>query len=213
MNSGASDPSAPVRGFAYLSPPAEHEWLPEDDEGTSCLFCGRVPAVWAHRLDPADLTVPGRGGLSVGAALLTCEHCAELFARGNDAELVQRACVVESAGGDPRQDAAEEFRGMLTALHAATSGRRRLSSHVEPPETAELRAAGFEPLDGFTGIADLLGPLWPIDHARSFPDVRRYASPVSCGGMSVRRGRQCHSPRSSSSSGRMSSGTGSRIPR
>lgn len=41
--------------------------------------------------------------------------------------------------------------------------------------TPEVRAAGFEPLAAYTGITDELGPLWPTEHSRSFPDTRRFA--------------------------------------
>ncbi len=145
---------------AWLS--GEPAWCPDDDEGTRCYFCGDRPAVMAYRLNETKLVAPGVGGFSLGGRLLTCARCGKLFDEYRDDDL----------------DAfkfGDHFRGKLRALHAAAVAKLTLTRHVDPPEIVALRQVGFAPLDGFTGITEELGPLWPGEHSRAFADTGSWA--------------------------------------
>jgi hypothetical protein len=63
-------------------------------------------------------------------------------------------------------------RSALAAFHRAVRGRRRLVPHVDSADIAELRAAGFEPLDNYTGVTDDLGALWPEAHRDAVAETR-----------------------------------------
>lgn len=173
-----------IHGYARLAESAQGDegWLPEDDEGTRCYFCAARPAVWAHRLDETKLTRPGEGGFTLGGPLLTCHRCTEVFDDGDDEQLVTLGAAAfdaeygrHEAWTDDEVD--YEFRAPLRAFRSAVLDREALTPHVDRPEVAALHGAGFEPLEEYTGITDELGPLWPTQHSRCFPDRRRFAEP------------------------------------
>jgi hypothetical protein len=141
--------------------------LPEDDEGTQCLFCHETPASFGYEVVGELRRGDGRGFVMANDVVLTCETCVRLFEARETDRLLRRA----GSGADDELDL--DIRATLPALYASVGLPHRIVRHVYPREIAELREMGFEPLDFHTGLTDEVGTVWPTEHARALPDTRR----------------------------------------
>jgi hypothetical protein len=114
--------------------------------------------------------------------LYMCERCWTLFEDGDDHALVALQVDEYDRGWDERvvwtePQLEKEFKAPLRARRRAATETHRLTEHVDLPEIAQVKAAGFEALEHFTGSTDELGPLWPTEHSRSFAETRWFAEP------------------------------------
>jgi hypothetical protein len=167
---GAFDRWRCDHGLARLRfmPSEVPSWAPDDDEDTRCVFCAVRPAVWAYRIS--------RGSVEM------CERCRELFERGDDEQLI--TLQVEKFERDFDEPVAwtqaeieAQFAAPLRRMRSAAIEVHRLVKHLDPTEVIEIKRAGYESLEEYTGATAELGPCWPADCARSFPETRWFAQP------------------------------------
>lgn len=135
----------------------------------SCYICAAREAEWVHRLDPQKQSFRQYGkGYTFGGRVDFCDRCEDLYNRGADEALIELAArareLVDPAAVD------EEIRNPLAVLRAADLGAVRLDDLL-PPGVAELRAAGFTPIEFLTGSVDVVHG-WPDEHRRSVPETR-----------------------------------------
>jgi hypothetical protein len=138
-------------------PPGWVDGALTDPVGQACAMCGTRDVAWVHPLDSEKTQFrmwDKRHTLASFWAL--CDRCEGLYQAGDD-----EALVGLMSGRSRYLDVEEEVRKPLAVFRAADRGARRLA---EPPaEVVRLREQGFEPLHGYTGFADELGPAWPVD--------------------------------------------------
>jgi hypothetical protein len=133
-----------------------------------CAFCDADTAEWVHQLDPAKAQFTEYGKGHVWASNVAfCERCEQLYRAGEDEELVH----LQVGDWDGSAEAIDEtIRKPLAVFREADQGPVRLDDLL-PPGAAELRAAGFMPVEMLTGEFEIAG-VWPWQHRRSLPETR-----------------------------------------
>lgn len=133
-----------------------------------CVICENDEAEWIHGLDASKVTFRLHGKAYIWADRVRfCDRCQWLYAAGDDETLVR---LKAECDGIPDHRVDEEIRRPFGVLRSADLGVSTMNESL-PPGAAELRAAGFTPLEELTG-AVRIALAWPEEHRRSVPETR-----------------------------------------